>query len=119
MTEMTLQEILSDAIRFWEWARLLYNAVLALIVAGIFFMAWPDSRAALTFDTAQILFVLAVLANGAFCAAYVVDVFAQYSGLRATWLRFRWVLLVVGLLFAAVLTNFIAVGLFQGHTFRE
>ena len=36
MTEMTLREILSDAIRFWEWARLLYNAVLALSVVGIF-----------------------------------------------------------------------------------
>jgi hypothetical protein len=112
MTQKILQEILSDAIRFWERARLLFNAVLAVIVVLVFFLAWPASKASLSFDTMQTLFVLAVLANVAYCSAYVVDVFAQFSGLRSTWRRFRWLLFVLGLLFAAVITNVISSGLF-------
>ena len=97
MADIKLREILSDAIRYWERARLLYNVVLAAIVTALFFLAWPESKAAFSFDTAQTLFVLAVLANVALCSAYVVDVFVQHSELRATWLRYRWMLFVVGL----------------------
>jgi hypothetical protein len=54
-----------------------------------------------------------VLANVAYCAAYVPDVFAQMSSLRDSWLRYRWVLFVVGLAFAAVLAHFWSLGLFS------
>jgi hypothetical protein len=110
---MIRQEILGNAIRYWERGRLVFNIVLALIVAAIFFQAWPESKNALTFGTAQALFILAVLANIAYSVVYVVDLFVQYSELRATWLRFRWILFVIGLLFAAILTNFMATTLFN------
>jgi len=110
---MTFREIVSDSIRYWERMRLFYNAALILVAAAVFYLAWPESRAAVSVDTAQTLFLLAVLANVAYCSAYVVDLFAQYSSLRPVWLRYRWVLLVVGILFAAILTNFISSGLFH------
>jgi len=53
-----------------------------------------------------LLFVLAVLANVAYCAAYVPDVFAQMSSLRDSWLRYRWAVFVVGLAFAGILAHF-------------
>jgi hypothetical protein len=53
-------------------------------------------------DSLLVLFVLAVLANVAYCAAYIVDVVAQISAFRSTWLRIRWMLLGLGVLFAGV-----------------
>ena len=60
------------------------------------------------------MFILAVLANIAYCAAYAVDLFGQHSGLRETWRRRRWVLLVVGTAFAAVAAHFVTLGILGG-----
>ena len=61
---------------------------------------------------ATVLFVLAVLANVAYCAAYLGDVFVQISGFREGWLRWRWLLFVVGTAFAAAITRFFSIGFF-------
>ena len=87
MSEMTVRDALTDAIRYWELRRIVYNAVLVVVVFIVFVLQWPASRAALTADLVQTLFILAVLANVAYCAAYVVDVVAQYSGFQPTWRR--------------------------------
>jgi hypothetical protein len=42
----------------------------------------PVSRAALQLNMLLLVFILAVLANVAYCAAYVPDIFAQMSNLR-------------------------------------
>ena len=47
-----------------------------------------------------LLFVLAVLANVCYCAAYLVDVPVQYSSFRDAWRRWRWALWVVGMVLA-------------------
>ncbi len=57
------------------------------------------------------MFILAVLANVAYCAACVVDIPAQLSGFSATWWRYRWILFAVGLLFAGIITRFVAMGM--------
>ena len=110
MTEITARDALSDAIRYWEPRRILYNAVLLVVVAVTYWATLP--RAILNADSLQALFVLAVLANVAYCAAYAVDVVAQISAFRGIWLRVRWMLLIVGLLFAGVLAHFFSGGLF-------
>ncbi len=56
---VTFREALTDAIRFWERRRIIYNLVLAVVVA-----------------------IHAVI-----FAAYVPDIPAQLSGFRAQWLR--------------------------------
>src|SRR3954468_16638411 len=116
MSTTTFREAASNAIRFWERARVGYNLVLAAILAGYFFAGLPVSRANLTVDLALGVFVLAVLANVAFCAAYPVDIFAQMSAFNVVWLKVRWALLGVGVLFAAVITRFIVLGLFSSAT---
>src|SRR5438132_1415223 len=98
----SLRDMATDTIRYWDPRRFIYNAALALVVVGYFIASWPESRAAFTFNGILFLFVLAVLANLCYCAAYVADIFAQYSGFRALWLRWRGFLLALGITFAAV-----------------
>ena len=104
------REIVTDAIRYWEPRRVLYNAALAGVVCAYFWSALPASRDLLNLNALLGLGVLAVLANICYCAAYVVDVFAQLSGFRGGWLRARWLLLALGTAFAAVLTRFCVLG---------
>jgi drug/metabolite transporter (DMT)-like permease len=105
-------EMVADSLRYWELRRILYNCVLGAVVLAHFAHAWPASRLFLKRDNLLGLFVLAVLANVAYCAAYVADVFVQLSGLRALWLRWRWLLLLLGIAFAGVLTHFFSQGMF-------
>jgi hypothetical protein len=112
MAGTLFREKLSDAIRFWEVRRIFYNLWLAAIVIFYFFLNWPASRSVLEFDPLLGLFMLAVLANVAYCAAYPVDVFVQMSGLRETWRSFRWVLFLIGMIFAGILTRWIVIGPF-------
>ena len=110
--DVAARAALTSAIRYWEPRRVLFNLVLAIVTGTVYMANFPHSRRQFTFDTLQALVVLAVLANIAYCAAYPVDVLAQLSGLRATWLRLRWALLALGLVVAAILTNFFSGALF-------
>ena len=114
MDTTNLRESVTDAIRFWEPRRLVYNAVLVATVLIYFALSYPASKAQLTLDGAQGVFILAVLANVAYCAAYVPDIFAQISGYRELWQRYRWILFVIGVLFAGIITRFVAMGMFVG-----
>src|SRR5215467_10778068 len=100
-----IREAVSEAIGYWEPRRLVYNAVLALIILAYFVVNWPYSRSVVSFEGVLFVFVLAVLANICYCAVYLGDVFVQVSGFRELWLKWRWVILVVGIAFAAVITR--------------
>jgi hypothetical protein len=88
-TSERLREAVSDALGYWEPRRVVYNLVLVLIV-----------------------FVLAVLANVCYCAAYLADVFVQVSGFREAWQKWRFILFVIGLAFAVVITRWFVLGFF-------
>jgi uncharacterized membrane protein len=88
MNGADFREYFTDAIRFWEPRRVLYNLALAVIVVAYFFAGYPSSKVVLSIDFALGLFMLAVVANIAYCAAY-------------------------GALFAAIITRFIAMGMFH------
>src|SRR5690349_12333644 len=107
-----MREVLTDAMRYWEPRRIAYNVALGFVVIAVFAFFWPESRAALTLEVAQRVFVLAVLANVAYCAAYLADVPAQLSDFATTWRRHRWILFAVGVTFAGILTRFFAAGMF-------
>jgi len=109
----TVGPLVADALRYWEPRRILYNMLLGAIVAGYFFAALPRSRTLVTLDGVLWMIFLAVLANVCYCAAYVVDVFVQLSPLREGWLRIRWVLFVVGLIFAGIISRFFAIATFS------
>ena len=42
--------LLTDAIRYWEPRRFIYNAALVLVVVGYFFAEWPVSRTTVRVD---------------------------------------------------------------------
>jgi hypothetical protein len=113
MDAQILRESVTGAIRYWEPRRLVYNAVLAVIVLIYFGMNYPASRSILSIDFVLFLFLLAVLANVAYCAAHPVDVFVCASNYREQWLKYRWVIFTIGLLFAAVITRFFLLGMFH------
>jgi hypothetical protein len=106
-------EVAADALRYWEPRRVVYNVALLGVVAAHFVSSWPASRSVLAWNTLFLLIVLAVLANVCYCAVYAADLFVQYSGVRDTWARWRWVLLMVGTLFGSVIAHFFSMGIFS------
>jgi hypothetical protein len=110
--EVTFREAMSDSLRYWEPRRLLYNLALLLVVAGAFVAGLPVSRRALSAEPLLGLFILSVLANVAYCAAYIPDLAMQFSSFRFRWQRFRWLLLALGILFASALTYLFVAGMF-------
>ena len=112
MDGTSLRDYATQAIRYWEPRRLLYNIFLVVVVVATFWLNLPSSKAAVTLDSMLWLFLLAVLANVAYCAAYIVDIFVQTSAFRDQWQQFRWLLFTLGVAFAAVLARYISIGLF-------
>ena len=102
----SFREVFSDALRYWEPKRIGYNGILSLVVLGWVMFTWPHFRSEFTWSSLLALFVLAVLANVCYCAAYLVDVPVQYSVFRDGWRRRRWALWLVGVMFAAAITYF-------------
>ena len=96
----------SDSIRFWEPRRLVYNLVLFAVCVAWVALSWPHFRPAFTWSTVPPLTALAVIANVCFCAAYLVDLPLQHSSAGDAWRRRRWVLWLVGTIFAILLANY-------------
>lgn len=96
---------LSAAARFWERGRLFYNLV--LIATAIFWIvsSWPHFRPALTLASLGKVLILALLANLCYCAAYCLDLAIQQLP-NAKWRRFRWILWLLGTLFAMVIASY-------------
>ncbi len=68
--EASTREALDDSIRFWERGRVLCNVVLAGVVLFWLGVAWPFLPPNWMVPLAGALFMLAVLANVFYCAAY-------------------------------------------------
>jgi hypothetical protein len=101
-----LRESFTDAIRFWEPRRVVYNFVLSTVVVIWLVATWPHFRVALTLSSLLLLTVLALLANVCYCAAYLVDIPMQGSSPSSVWRRRRWGLWLTGTLIAIVLANY-------------
>lgn len=100
---VSIRDALSDAIRYWELRRIVYNLVLAAVVAVPAAEYWAQIRSRISFELLLGLLVLAVLANVCYCAAYAVDLPMQLSSHGASWRRWRRVLWLFGVLFGASL----------------
>lgn len=93
-----------DSLRYWEPRRAAYNLVLAAVALAWLILTWPHFGPALTLDSLLKLLVLAVIANIGYSTAYVVDIPVQRSSIRKLWMRRRWILWSVGMLFAILIT---------------
>ena len=101
--QISFRDALSDAIRYWELRRVVYNLALAAVVVAlaVAFRARIESR--VSFELLLALVVLAVLANLCYCAAYLVDLPMQLSSHAGIWKRWRWLLWMAGVLFGMAL----------------
>ena len=102
----TWQSAFADARRFWEPRRILYNAILTLVVLAWLVFSWPHFRPAFHASSLLLLAILAFLANLSYSAAYLPDLILQCSGVAAAWKRLRWPLWIAGTLFAILLANY-------------
>ena len=93
---------LKNAARFWERQRVWYNAVLLLTVVLWVGFTWPHFRPAMNLGALGKMTVLALLANLCYCAGYAMEGFIQPLVQQAYWRRLRWVVWVVGMLFAVL-----------------
>ena len=105
--------IATDAIRFWERGRILYNGTLAAITIVCFAYELPGSFQGITFGSLFALFILALIANMLYCLAYPIDVFWQISGFQKPWVRWRWLLLALGTFTGAVLALYIVAAMLE------
>lgn len=112
MQNADVRNVFTDAIRFWERRRILYNAILILIVCAVFAYYWPESGGKVSLNLLLQFFLLAVIANVLYCSAYIADFVAQFSGFRDEWQRYRWVLFAVGTAFAGTIARFASMGAF-------
>ena len=101
-----LRDLLFDAARFWEPRRLVYNSVLTGVAVVWLAATWPHFRGALTLSSLLLMAILALLANVCYCAAYFVDIPIRRTAFSAIWSRRRWVLFLLGTLFAIVVENY-------------
>jgi len=62
-----------DAVRWWEWRRITYNAVLTALFVALTIRTWPRLQPELGPDKILPLLVLALLANLCYSFAYLLD----------------------------------------------
>ena len=113
-TRQRFGDLATNALRYWEPRRWIYNAALLVVVVVHLGVFWPDSKALVSPDGLLRFFALAVLANITYCAAYAIDLFLQFSALRVRWERWRWGVLAMGTAFGGVIAHFMMIGLLQG-----
>ncbi len=101
-----MRQFAPDAIAYWEWRRIAYNLALVSVFGVCTVETWPQLAQMFGVDAILSLLALALLANICYCAAYPVDWFVQASAYRETWRNKRWMLWLLGTLFAATLTYF-------------
>jgi len=97
---------LRRAAQWWEPRRVLYNSALALTFLGLTARTWPRLKPELDTSAVLPLFVLALLANACYSAAYLVDLPVQEVRVQRERSQWRWTLWSVGTLFAMVLETY-------------
>ena len=98
--------LFSSSARFWEPRRILYNLILFAVCVIWLAASWPHFRPALHLPYLFPMAALALFANLCYSAAYLVDIPLLSSDFRSTWLSRRWILWLVGTLFALLLENY-------------
>ena len=114
-----IKSIITDSIKFWEIGRLIYNTILALIVIGFFIVGIMQGKKLDYLNISLGLFVLAIVANILYCSAYFIDIFIQLSAFQEFWKKYRWALLVLGILLASLFTCFVSHEIFIPKSWED
>ena len=102
---LPLSEIITNALRYWEYKRIWFNIILILLALGCFlFSRSPALGLGPFFKSFPLLFLFLFKANIAFCLCYLADVFIQLSEFRSLWLRRRFWLYALILINASIIS---------------
>ncbi len=112
MDTSLFRESLTNAIRYWEKMRIVYNVVLLLVVAGCFAWNYSALGSKLSVNVFMSMILCGILLNVLYCSAYIADVLVQMSEFSERSTKFRWVLFSIGTTFAAILTRFWSLSVF-------
>lgn len=119
MEQIKLRTLITEALRFWEPLRLVYNLMLLAIL--LYFMNAKDGWA--LFGSGEFLancVVLAVMANIAYCFAYIPDLVLRFSLLSAGAKRFgRWLIFGIGMVMGYIFCSFIADELVRAYAWMN
>jgi len=96
-----LRAVFVEGSRFWERARILYNAAQLLLTIVLFALRWPDSRLLLSQIPAYLAFAL--VSNLLYSSAYFAEAILLIDDLRPFARRLRWLILLTGTVFACFL----------------
>lgn len=107
-----LRAVATEAVRYWEKMRIVYNLVLAAELAAIILFSGELQNIQWSVQLWMGLFVLAVGANVVYCAAYPVEFLMGISDFWEQWRKIRVTLFLLGTLVAGVLTYQICAPLF-------
>lgn len=94
---------LLNAARFWEKGRIGYNAALIVVVVYWIAATWPHFLPAFNWYDLGRLIILGLIMNVCYSSAYLIDLSVQATSVHVWWLRNRWILWLVGTLFAILL----------------
>lgn len=119
MEPVKFRTLLTEAVKFWEPARLIYNGWLLLILT--FYLNRADAFVLL--KSSEFLAnctVFAVIANVLYTLAYIPDLALRYTLLSSTAKRVGvWVILALGLIVATIMTRFIADELVRAYAWTK
>lgn len=104
---ITIRQIVDDTLKFWERGRLIYNGVLIIPIAIMAFVFIDLSLK----DTLLVTYYVMV-SNLLYCTAYPIDLLLQHSSWRSTWLRFRWILWLIGSTLALLLAILMSLSIY-------
>lgn len=102
----SLGPILSGAFGFWERGRIIYNAILLVVVFLWVVLSWPHFQPSLTLGSLLAMTALAVFANLCYSAAYLAEIGMRLAFPGVALRRFRWIIFVLGTLLAILLANY-------------
>jgi len=113
--QLKARTLVTEAIRFWEPLRLAYNLMLLAIL--LFFINQQGAWALLgAGDFLSNTVILAVMANIAFCLAYLPDLVLRFSLLSDGSKRLgRWIIFAIGMLIGFIFCRFIAEELVRSY----
>ena len=95
-----------DAVRWWEWRRVTYNALLSALFVALTIRTWPRLQPELGPDKILPLLVLALLANLCYSFAYLLDPLLSASPDRRIRHRVRLAVWVAGMLLAMLIETY-------------
>ena len=97
-----LSEIITNALRYWESRRIRFNVLLIILAFGRFLFSGTHLPTVSFFKSSPYLFLFLIQANLAYCLCYLPDVFVQLSEFRSLWLRRRFWIYGLVLLYSCI-----------------